>query len=169
MLAMVPEKFNDGGPTSGREHVSAMVCGSFSWIPPIDLVKFWQQGPDDVVVGSDGKKTFRGWIDRVPNDARPHLRSLFHGVAPDSKDGLALYARMSPSSYVRKRLPPLLICDGEHDPIVPGLMGKALHEQLLTVGADSTYWMSHGGHEYPNGDGFDDVLSHFLDRIYGLN
>ena len=46
MVAMVPEGFPDGGPTPGLEGVSAKVCGSFSFIPPTDFVRFWHQGPD---------------------------------------------------------------------------------------------------------------------------
>lgn len=166
MVAMVPEKFDDGGPTPELRGVSAKVCGSFSWIPPTDFLKFWDQAPDDRVVGGDGKTTYRYWNDAIPNDARPHLRRLFHMVAPDTPVHRELYTRMSPIGHVRKKLPPLLICDGEHDPIVPGLEGKDLHEKLKAAGADSTYWMSHNGHEFPSGVGFDQVLDKFLDRIY---
>lgn len=168
MVAMTPERFQDGGPTPGLEGVSAKVCGAFSYIPPTDFVVFWNQGPNDVVVTPDGTKTFRPWNDAVPNDARPHLRRLFHGATPETKQGKALYMRMSPAGYVRKNLPPLLICDGEKDPIVPGTEGKTLHERLLAVGADSSYWLSIGrGHEFPSGPGFDGVLERFLDHIYG--
>jgi len=166
MVAMVPEKFDDGGPTPGLEGVSASVCGAFSWIPPTDLVRFWKQGPSDEVIAADGTKTFRHWNDNIPNDARPHLRSLFHGVSPDAKEGEALYARMSPMGHVRKDIPPVMICDGEHDPIVPGLQGKALHEKLKAIGADSTYWMSPNGHDFPAGDGFGELANRFLDMIF---
>jgi predicted esterase len=65
----------------------------------------------------------------------------------------------------RKDVPPLLICDGEHDPIVPGLHGKALYEKLQDAGADATYWMTvNGGHGYPGGSGFDEVLDKFIVR-----
>jgi acetyl esterase/lipase len=166
MVAMVPDGFEDGGPTPGLERVSAKVCGAFSWIPPTDLLAFWNQGPEDVVIAPDGTKTYRHWNNNVPNDARPHLRSLFHGVSPASSAGKKLYERMSPTNYVRRGLPPLLICDGEHDPIVPGLMGRDLDDSLKKIGASSTYWMSHGGHAYPSGDGFASVLDQFLNTIY---
>jgi len=72
--------------------------------------------------------------------------------------------RFFPSiGQVRKNVPPLLICDGEKDPIVPGLEGRELYEKLQALGADATYWMSPGGgHAYPSGPGFDRVLDHFL-------
>lgn len=166
MTAMVPERFEDGGPTPELKGVSAKVCGSFSWIAPTDFVRFWRQGPTDEVIAPDGTKRYRPWDDAVPNDARPHLRALFHGVGADTKAGEALYTRMSPIGHVRRGLPPLLICDGQHDPIVPGTMGRDLHERLKKAGADSTYWLSPTGHDYPSGPGFDGLLDRFLTKIY---
>jgi len=163
MVAMVPEDFADGGPLPGLEYVSARVSGSFSFIPPTDFVRFWNQGPDDTVTNNDGKISFRGPDDKIPYDSRPRLRLLFHGITPDTETNRAFYASMSPMGHVRKNLPPLLICDGEKDPIVPGLHGKALGEKLQSAGADATYWMTpNGGHGFPGGVGFDQVLEHFL-------
>ena len=168
MVAMVPEQFEDGGPIEGLKGISAKVCGAFSWIPPTDFVRFWNQGPDDAVVDTNGQRSFRHWNDAVPNDARPHLRALFHGISPDTRAGKSLYTRMSPVGQVRRGLPPLLICDGERDPIVPELEGKELHDRLTAVGAQSTYWMTpSGGHDYPSGPGFDTVLENFLNQIFG--
>lgn len=170
MVAMVPENFPDGGPFPGLENVSAKVCGSFSFIPPTDFVRFWNQGPDDVITNADGKISFRGPDDKIPYDSRPRLRVLFHGVTPDSEAGRELYDLMCPVGHVRKNLPPLLICDGEKDPIVPGLHGKALWEKLRATGADATYWMTpDGGHAFPGGAGFDQVLDNFLVRSLKLD
>lgn len=167
MVAMVPERFDDGGATPELKGVSARVCGAFSWIPPTDFVRFWDQGPDDVVTDSNGRKSFRHWNDAIPNDSRPHLRALFHGVAPDTDAGKALYQRMCPIGQVRRGLPPLLICDGEKDPIVPGLEGRELYERLKAVGDDVTYWMTPGGgHAFPSGPGFDAVAGRFLDKVF---
>ena len=82
MVAMVPEGFPDGGPTPELEGISAKVCGSFSFIPPTDFVRFWNQGPDDAVTNAEGKISFRGPDDKIPNDSRPRLRVLFHGITP---------------------------------------------------------------------------------------
>jgi predicted esterase len=77
---------------------------------------------------------------------------------------------MCPIGQVRKDVPPLLICDGEKDPIVPGLHGKALYEKLQDIGADATYWMTpNGGHAFPGGPGFDAVLDHFISRSLKLD
>jgi acetyl esterase/lipase len=170
MVAMVPENFDDGGPTRGLEGVSAKVSGSFSFIPPTDFVRFWDQGPSDVVTNADGKITFRGIDDNIPNDSRPHFRILFHGITPDTEAHKLLYTNMCPIGYVRKDVPPLLICDGEKDPIVPGLEGKELYERLRAVGADATYWMTpNGGHGFPGGNGFWKVLDDFIVRTLKLN
>ena len=170
MVAMVPEDFDDGGPTPGLEGVSAKVSGSFSFIPPTDFVRFWHQGPDDVISNQDGSITFRGPDDKIPYDSRPRLRVLFHGITPDTAEHQALYARMCPIGQVRKDVPPLLICDGEKDPIVPGLHGKAVYEQLQAAGADATYWMTpNGGHGFPGGPGFDRVLDNFIARSLKLD
>ena len=170
MVAMVPEDFDDGGPTPGLAGVSAKVSGSFSYIPPTDFVRFWRQGPDDVITNLDGGITFRGPDDKIPYDSRPRLRVLFHGITPDTAEHQALYTRMSPVGQVRKDVPPLLICDGEKDPIVPGLHGKALCEKLQVAGADATYWMTpSGGHAFPGGPGFDQVLDNFIGRTLKLD
>lgn len=170
MVAMVPEDFSDGGPLPGLENVSAKVSGGFSYIPPTDFVRFWNQGPDDVVTNADGKVSFRGPDDKISYDSRPRLRVLFHGITPDTDAGRALYVSMNPVGHVRKGLPPLLVCDGEKDPIVPGLHGQALCVKLREAGADATYWMTPGGgHAFPGGAGFDPVLENFLVRSLKLD
>src|ERR1700722_15741660 len=59
MVAMAPEDFKDGGPTSGVEGVSAKVSGSFSYIPPTDFLRFWNEGPSDIITNSSGKISVR--------------------------------------------------------------------------------------------------------------
>lgn len=170
MVAMVPEDFNDGGPTPGLEEFSAKVSGSFSYIPPTDFVRFWDQGPEDAITNQGGTISFRPPDDKIPNDARPHFRVLFHGVIPDTYEHRLLYTNMCPIGYVRKDVPALLICDGEKDPIVPGLEGKELYEKLQSVGAPATYWMTpNGGHAFPGGSGFDKVLDEFVIRSLKLH
>ena len=163
MVAMVPEDYADGGPTAELAGVSAHVAGSFSYIPPTDFVRFWSEGPDDVVTNQDGSIAFRRADGKIPNDARPHFRMLFHGVVPDTEEHKTIYTNTCPLGWVRKDVPPLLICDGEKDPIVPGLEGKELYGKLQAAGADATYWMTPGGgHAFPGGPGFNKVLDDFI-------
>jgi len=163
MVAMVPEDFDDGGPTPGLEGISAQVSGSFSSIPPTDFLRFWDQGPNDVITNAKSKITFRAPDDNIPNDARPHFRILFHGITPDTPTHEALYTRMCPIGHVRKQIPPVLICDGQKDPIVTGLEGKELYQQLVAAGAPANYWMTpEGGHSFPEGGGFWTLLDNFV-------
>ena len=153
MVAMVPEDFDDGGPTEDLKGVSAKVCNAFAFVGPTDFVRQWNES----VTGK-------------PNDSHPYHRVLFHGIEPDTDEHKALYMKMSPITYVRKDVPPLLICDGEKDPIVPNLVGKTLHEKLQEVGADSTYWITvGGGHAFPSGPGFQKVLDDFLNRTLKID
>ena len=169
MVAMVPENFDDGGPTPGLEGVSSKVSGSFSFIPPTDFVRFWNQGPEDSTTNLQGKVAYRSPDPTIPYDSRPRLRVLFHGVTPNTESHKALYRMMSPVAHVRKNVPPLLICDGDVDPIVPGLHEKILYEKLRAVGADATYWMTvNGGHSFPGGAGFPQILDRFLIRTLNI-
>lgn len=163
MVGMVPENFEDGGPTTGLEGVGAQVSGTFSYIQVTDFVRFWNQGPNDVITNTDGKISFRDMDNNIPNDSRPHLRSLFHGIVPDTEAHKALYTEMSPIGHIHKDVPPLLICDGEKDQVVPGLEGKELFEKLKALGADATYWMTpNGGHSFPQGNDFWKDLNNFI-------
>ena len=165
MVAMAPADFDDGGPAAGLEGISAKVSGSFSYIPPTDFLRFWDEGPDDTITNKTGEISFRGPDPNIPNDSRPHFRILFHGVVPDTAAHRVLYTRMCPIGQVRKDVPPLLICDGEKDPIVPGLEGRELFKRLEATGADATYWMTpNGGHAFPGGPGFGKVLDDFVVR-----
>ena len=167
MVAMAPDDFKDGGPTPELKGISAKVCGAFSWIPVTDLARFWKDSPNDVVTATDGKKTLRAADWSIPNDGRPHLRSLFHSVTPESSAGARLYDYMSPVGHVSKKLPPLFICDGGSDPVIPGHEGKELYIKLTAVGADAIYWETPGGgHEFPSGAKFNDMAVAFLKKIF---
>jgi acetyl esterase/lipase len=149
MVAMVPADFDDGGPTEGLEGVSAAAQAGFAWIGPTNLAKQW----DDSVQGK-------------PSNSRPYHSVLFHGVTPDTEAGRAEFLRCSPISYVRKDVPPLLICDGEVDPIVPGIPGKELVAKLKAAGASAEYWMTpNGKHGFPKGDGFNKLYNQLLDQL----
>lgn len=165
MVAMVPEDFDDGGPMEDLKGVSAKVCNAFAFVGPTDFVLQWNSAPSDEL--PDGK--FRPADGKIPDDARPRHRILFKGITPDTEEHKELYRKMSPIGHLRKDIAPVLVCDGEKDPIVPGTPGKLLVEKLKAVGADATYWMTpNGSHAYPSGPGFKDVLDAFLTRTLKL-
>jgi acetyl esterase/lipase len=152
MVTLVPEDFDDGGPTAGLEGVSAKVCMGFPWIGPTNMVNQWNESVE-------GQK----------NNAKPYHKVLFHGVEPTTPDGIKVYEKISPVTWARKGVPPILICDGEKDPIVPRTPGKALHKLLRDAGADSEYWVTiGGGHGFPGGKGFDEKLEAFAIRTLKL-
>src|ERR1043165_3203282 len=162
MCAVVPEDFDDGGPTENLKGVSAKVCNAFSFVGPWDFVQQWEAAPNDV--NPDGSLRPADST-KYPDDARPRHRRNFKGIIPDTEEHKALYRKMSPIGHVRKDIAPLLICDGEVDKVVPGTPGKDITEKFKAVGADVTYWMSPSkGHAFPGGPGFDKVLTDFLDR-----
>lgn len=169
MCAQVPEDFEDGGPTPGLEGVSAKVCNAFSFVGPVDFVAQWNEAPSDEIKGEDGKVTYRPADGKIPHDARPRHRILHKGITPETDEGKARYMKMSPMGHVRKDVAPILICDGETDPVVPLLHGKRLYDALQKVGNDSEYWLTKGGHTYPSGPGFETVLDKFLVRTLKLD
>lgn len=57
-----------------------------------------------------------------------------------------LARRVSPLSYVRKGLPPILTIHGDADPVVPYAHGKRLHEALTAIGSPSRF------HTIPKGE-----------------
>jgi acetyl esterase/lipase len=67
----------------------------------------------------------------------------------DTPDHDALATRVSPLTYVRQDLPPLLTVQGSNDTTVPVAEGEALHERLLAVGADAEHHLVPGaGHGF---------------------
>jgi len=165
MVAQVPENFDDGGPTPELVGYTANVHSCFSYIAPTDMLRFWYQGPDDIQKDENGTLFYRPVNDAYPNDSRPRFRLLFHGLTPETAAGTALYKKLSPLHYIRKNICPILLCDGDIDPIVPGLHGKILYEKLKANGNDVSYWLTElGGHQFPAGQEFEEYLMHFLNR-----
>jgi acetyl esterase/lipase len=168
MCAMVPEDFEDGGPTEELKGVSAKVCNAFSVCGPVDFVAQWNEAPSDEVKDADGKITYRPADSKIPHDARPRHRILHKGVTPETEAGKAQYMKMSPMGHVRKDVAPILIVDGLKDDVVPLQHGKRLHEALDKVGAENVYFAAESGHAYPRGNGFEKVLEDFFIKTLKL-
>jgi dipeptidyl aminopeptidase/acylaminoacyl peptidase len=88
-------------------------------------------GPTDVSALIDGpdRKTYAvAWL----------------GSLPDRSDEAK---RVSPLTYVRAGLPPILIIHGDSDPVVPYSQSQRLHDELDKVNApNELYTVPHGGH-----------------------
>lgn len=69
---------------------------------------------------------------------------------PDNTpDHDALATRLSPVTYVRQDMPPLLTVQGSQDTTVPVAEGQALHAKLLAAGADAEHHLVAGaGHGF---------------------
>ncbi len=79
-----------------------------------------------------------------------------------SPDRVAIAKRVSPLTYVRKDLPPILIIHGDNDPVVPYSHAVRLHQALDAVGArNELYTIAGGGHgmftDADNRKAFDEV------------
>jgi acetyl esterase/lipase len=67
----------------------------------------------------------------------------------DAPNHDALVTQVSPLTYVRQDLPPLLTVQGSNDTTVPVAEGEALHAQLLAAGADAEHHLVAGaGHGF---------------------
>ncbi|MFN3192646.1 MAG: alpha/beta hydrolase fold domain-containing protein [Aureliella sp.] len=64
---------------------------------------------------------------------------LKHVFGATREQNSALYERYSPTSYLREDAPPFFLFHGDRDFLVPQRVGKKLHEQLVEIGAPSTF------------------------------
>ncbi|MEM8735500.1 MAG: alpha/beta hydrolase, partial [Planctomycetota bacterium] len=81
----------------------------------------------------------------------PILKHVFGATREKDSE---VYLRFSPTNYLRKDSPPFFLFHGDQDFLVPHAVGRKLHDQLVEVGAESTFFSVRGkGH-----------LMTFLDR-----
>ena len=64
------------------------------------------------------------------------------GALPNAQE---LARKVSPLTYVRRDVPPILIIHGDADPIVPYSQATRLRDALSTAGARSDMYTVHGG------------------------
>lgn len=77
------------------------------------------------------------------DNAKTYAVAWFGGIA----DRMNLASRVSPLTYVRPGLPPILTIHGDADTIVPYAHGVRLHEALLAAGdASQLHTVAGGGH-----------------------
>jgi acetyl esterase/lipase len=80
----------------------------------------------------------------------PHMQEYAVTWLPEQKDRRELAKRVSPITYVRKDLPPILTLHGDQDTTVPYEQGANLTRELKKAGADARMITASGqGHGFP--------------------
>ena len=80
----------------------------------------------------------------------PNMRRYTVAWVPDQPGRLELARRISPMTYVRKNVPPILTIHGENDPSVPYEHGVSLTKALRAKGADAEMiGVPQGKHGFP--------------------
>jgi len=80
---------------------------------------------------------FFGIVDVADQLAGPNAREFAAQWIPEQPNRLELAGRMSPISYVRKGLPPILALHGEADPLVPYEQSVNLAKAVRSAGGDA--------------------------------
>jgi acetyl esterase/lipase len=88
---------------------------------------------------------FFGVADVADQVAGPNQRPYATAWIPDQPNRMDLARRLSPISYVRKGLPPVLALHGDQDPIVPYQQSVALVQALKKAGDDADLITVPGG------------------------
>ena len=93
---------------------------------------------------------FFGIADVADQLTGPNEREYAKAWIPEQPDRLALARRVSPITYVRKGLPPILVLHGDADPTVPYQQSVMLVNALKSAGDDAELITVPGGrHEFP--------------------
>ena len=88
---------------------------------------------------------FAGIADVLDQLNGPHQQPYAWQWIPDQPGRMDLARRLSPLTYVRKGLPPILIIHGDADPIVPFDESQRLEQALRSAGDDSELITIKGG------------------------
>jgi acetyl esterase/lipase len=131
-----------GGGFAGFENAVPPVAAILNWYGITDL--------NDMLAGANARSYAVQWIGAVPN-----------------KNELA--KSMSPLTYVRAGLPPILTIHGDADPIVPYTHATRLHEALAKTGVNNElFTVAKGGHGNFNAEQRTQIyakIREFLTRI----
>jgi acetyl esterase/lipase len=90
-------------------------------------------------------------ISDVPDQLQgPHLQSYAVTWVPEQRDRMELAKKLSPITYVRKGLPPVLSIHGDADPVVPYEQSVRLTKELKAAGDQAELITVPGGqHGFP--------------------
>ncbi|HKW97372.1 MAG TPA: alpha/beta hydrolase [Bryobacteraceae bacterium] len=104
---------------------------------------------------------FYGITDVADQLGGPHMQDYAVTWVPEQEGRLALARRVSPITYVRKGLPPILTIHGDADDTVPYEHGVKLTKALRDAGDDAEMVsIPHGKHGFPKAT---------VDQIYEQN
>jgi acetyl esterase/lipase len=113
-----PAEFGMNAFTGGGEKELPKVAAVLDWYGITDL--------NDMLSGPNQRAYAVEWFGSLPN-----------------KEELA--KKVSPLTYVRRDVPPILIIHGDADPIVPYSQATRLRDALTTAGAPNDMYTVHGG------------------------
>lgn len=99
----------------------------------------------------------------------PNMREYAVTWVPEQKDRFELAKRVSPKTYVRKDLPPILTIHGDKDKTVPYEHGAQLTRDLKNAGADARLITVEGaGHGFPEAK-LDELFPHIFEFLREKN
>jgi acetyl esterase/lipase len=127
-----PKRILAAGASAGGELalIAAMAPPSDDWGPTINIA---------AVVD------FFGVADVADQLEGPNQRDYAKAWIPEQPNRLELARRLSPLSYARKGLPPVLALHGDADPVVPYQQSVALVKALKNAGSDAELITVPGG------------------------
>jgi acetyl esterase/lipase len=103
---------------------------------------------------------FYGITDVADQLSGPHMQDYAVTWVPEQQGRIALAERVSPMTYVRKDLPPILTIHGDADDTVPYEHGVKLTKALRDAGADAELVsVPQGAHGFPKGTE-DEIYEH---------
>jgi acetyl esterase/lipase len=105
---------------------------------------------------------FYGITDVADQLEGPHMQKYAVAWVPEQDGRRELAKRVSPMTYVRKDLPPILTLHGDVDKTVPYEQGADLTRELTKMGADARLiTVSGAGHGFPQAT-LDDQFEHIF-------
>ncbi|MDA1371551.1 MAG: alpha/beta hydrolase [Proteobacteria bacterium] len=136
---------------------------------PGDRMRTWNIGPPNMdalkvaaIINWYGITDVLDLLDSDPGTSG-NFTEAWLGSSPDRR---AIAERVSPISYVRRDLPPILSIHGDSDSIVPYSQGVKLHNALNEVGVANQLITieggSHGGFSYEQMSGIYSAIRAFL-------
>lgn len=95
----------------------------------------------------------------------PNMRQYAVTWVPEQEGRMELARRVSPMTYVRKKLPPILTIHGDQDPTVPYEHGTRLTKALNDIGADAQLITIPGGRHGQPAEQFDAVYPRIFEFL----